>query len=175
VALESPIHDLEVMRREVLRRDVVLVDPPLRFARVEGAASLTRREPLQLWDPDLDHKTAAGLEVGRHVAEARYLSSLRRQIHDRVEDQIGEGKRSVDGRGGEVADRYPNLFGAWLGSEPREHRPGQVDAVYRHPQPRERQRDAPGADAKLERAPASSDPCQEVDGAFHRCRLDRIR
>jgi hypothetical protein len=36
----------------------------------------------------------AGLQVRRRIAEARNLGSLRRQVPDRVVDQVLEGERS---------------------------------------------------------------------------------
>ena len=77
---DLPVDDLEVMRREPLVRDVVLVDAPSRLAHVEGVERLAGREPLELGDADLDDEAAAGLEVRRRVAEARDLRLLRRQV-----------------------------------------------------------------------------------------------
>src|SRR2546421_9655899 len=48
--------------------------------------------------------------------------SLRRQVHDRVEDQVGDGEGPVHGRRGEVADRHPDVLGARLFAQPRDHR-----------------------------------------------------
>ena len=79
---------------EPLVRDVVLVDAPVRLARVEDADGLAGREPPELGHPDLDHEAAAGLEVRGDVPEARDLRRLRRQIPDRVEDEVREARTS---------------------------------------------------------------------------------
>ena len=93
-----PSDDLEVMRDQPLVRDVVLVDPPVRLAAVEDVEGLAGRKPPELRDHDLDDEAAAGLEVRRRIAEARDLRRLRRQVHDRVEDQVHERERPVDRR-----------------------------------------------------------------------------
>ena len=53
----------------------------------------------------LDDEAAARLEVRRDVAEAGDLRRLRRQVVDRVEDEVGEPERAVGARRREVADR----------------------------------------------------------------------
>ena len=47
--------------------------------------------------------------MGGGVLEARDLLVLRRQVPDRVEDEVGERERAVDARGREVADRDLDL------------------------------------------------------------------
>ena len=115
---------------------------------------LAGREPLELGNADLDDEAAAGLEVRRDVAEARDLRRLRRQVHDRVEDQVGDGERPVDGRRREVADRDADVLAARLRAQPRDHRLRQLDPVHRHSPLRERERDPARPDPELERASA---------------------
>jgi len=126
------------MGREALRRDVVLVEPPSGLAHVEGADRLAGREPLEPGNAYLDHEAAAGLEVRRDVAEARDLLRLRRQVHDRVEDQVRDGERSVHGRRREIADGHADVFGARLRAQLRDHRLRQLDPVHGHSPLRER-------------------------------------
>jgi hypothetical protein len=85
------------------------------------------------------------------VLEARDLLVLRRQVHDRVEDAVGDRERRLDGRRGETADGHADLLVARLRPQPRDHRRREVDPVHASAAPRERQRDPAGADAELER------------------------
>ena len=112
VALESFVDDLEVMGREALPRDVVLVESPSGLAHVEGEDGLAWREPLEPGDTYLDDEATAGFEVRRDVAEACDLRRLRRQVRDRIEDQVRDGERPVHGRRREVADRHADIFAA---------------------------------------------------------------
>ena len=113
-ALGPAVDDLEVMGREALNGDVVLVEAPAGVADVEGADGLPGRKPPELGDSHLDEEAAAGLEVRRHVAKARDLRRLRRQIRDRVEDEMCEREGPVDGRCREVPDRDADVLAARL-------------------------------------------------------------
>jgi hypothetical protein len=84
------------------------------LAEVEDDVLLARREPLEIRHPDLDDETAARLEVRRDVAEARHLRRLRRQVHDRVEDQVRDRERACDRRRGEVPDGDADVVAARL-------------------------------------------------------------
>jgi hypothetical protein len=64
------------------------------------------------------------------VLEARDLPVLRRQVHDRVEDEVGDREPTFDGRRREIADRHTDLFRSWLGPQPRDHRSREVDPVH---------------------------------------------
>src|SRR3954447_3797758 len=55
--------DLEVMRDQALVDDVVLVEADPVLADVERLHGLSRRQPLEVRDPDLDHERPAGLEM----------------------------------------------------------------------------------------------------------------
>ena len=101
--------------------------------------------------------------MGGDVPEARNLLVLRREVHDRVRDEIRERERAVHSRRREVADRDADLLGAWLGPQLRDHRLRQVDSVHPHATPRERERDPAGPDAEFERVPAASEIGQERD------------
>ena len=78
------------MRDQTLAFDVVLVDPDVGLAEVENLKALTGRQGAQAGDADLDHEAPARLEVRGDVLEARCLLLLRRQVVDRVEDEVGE-------------------------------------------------------------------------------------
>ena len=136
---------------------------------------LAGRKPLQTGDAHLDHEAAAGLEVRRDVAEAGDLRRLRRQVHDRVEDQVRDGERPVHGRRREVADRHADVFAARLRTQPRDHRLRQLDPVHRHSPLGERERDAACPDPELERAAASGQLGEEVDDRLDRLRAERLR
>ena len=71
-----------------------------------------------------------------------------------------ENVPSTDGRG-EVADRDADLVGARLRLQPRDHRRREVDAVHADAAPGERQRDAAGADAELERGAVAGEPARK--------------
>ena len=131
---------------------------------VEDADRLAGREPPQARDADLDHEAAAGLEVRGDVAEARDLRRLRRQVHDRVEDEVRDGERPRHRRRREVADRDADLLAARLRAEPRRHRLRQLDPVHRHAALGQRERDPAGADPELERAAAPGELGEQVDG-----------
>jgi len=152
-----------VVRDEALVRDVVLVDPPVALAGVEDVHRLARRQPPQLGHADLDHEAASGLEVRRDVTEAGHLLGLRRQVVDRVEDEVGERERAVEAGGGEVADRHGDPLAAGLLAQPRDHRLREVDPVHLHPAAGERERDAAGPDPELQRAAAAGEADEEVD------------
>ena len=159
------------MRREALSRDVVLVDSPAGGAHVEGVEGLAGREALEPGDAYLDDEAAAGLEVGRDVAEARDLRLLRRQVGDRIEDQVGDRERSVHGRRCEVANRHVDVFATRLCAQFRGHRLRQLNSVHQHSPLRERQRDPSRPDPELERASASRGLEEEVDDR----RLEHLR
>ena len=108
---------------------------------MEEVDRLARREPLEVGDADLDHEAAAGLEVRGRVAEARDLRLLRRQVHDRVVDEIDERERPVHPRRREVADRHADVVAARLRAQPRDHRLREVDPVHRHAALRQREGD----------------------------------
>ena len=163
------------MRCHRLVRDVVLVDPPSRLCHGEGVEGLAGREPLQPRNTDLDHETAAGLEVRRRVAEARDLRRLRGQVHDRVEHQVGEGERPVHRGRGEVADRHADSVRAGLRPQPRDHRLRHVDAVHRHAALRQRERDPARPDPELERASTFGELGEEVDRRVDGLRIEHAR
>jgi hypothetical protein len=111
-----------VVRDEPLVDDVVLVDAPVGRARVEDDVALSRWQAPQVRHADLDDEPAARLEMVRDVAEAGDLGLLRREVHDRVVDEIGEAERAVDLGGREVADRHADGLPARLRPEASDHR-----------------------------------------------------
>ena len=129
----------------------------MRRAHVEELERLAGRKPLQPRHEHLDHEAAAGLEVGGDVPEARDLLVLRRQVHDRVRDEVGERERPRDGRCREVADRDADLLRARLRAQARHHRLRELDPVHSDAARRERQRDPARADTELERGPAAGE------------------
>ena len=156
-----------MVRDEALARDVVLVDPPVAFARVEDVHRLAGREAPQVGHADLDHEAAARLEVRRDVAEARDLLRLRRQVVDRVEDEVGKAEGALDAGAREVADRDRDLRAARLLAQLRDHRLREVDAMHLHPALSQRKRDPAGADPELERSTVARELGEQVDGRLH--------
>jgi hypothetical protein len=104
--------------------------------------------------------------VRGHVLEARDLRVLGRQVHDRVEDEVGDRERPVDPRRRKVADRDGNLRTAGLGAKPRHHRLRQVDPVHLDAATGERQGNPARADTELERGAAVGEPGKEVHGSL---------
>ena len=172
--LDLVADEFEVVGDQALVRDVVLVDPPVALAAREDAEGLTGREPLELRDHDLDDEAPAGLEMRRHVAEARDLRLLGRQVHDRVEDHVGEGERAVHLRRGEVADRHADVLAARLRAQLRDHRLRQIDPVNLDAPLRERERDPAGPDPELERASAPGELGEEVDDRFEDFGIEQL-
>src|SRR5919106_3480961 len=86
----------------------------------------------KLGHADLDHEAAAGLEVRGDAAEVGDLRFLRRQVHDRVEDEVRDRDCPIHARGREVADRDADPVAARLRPQPRNHRLRQLDAVHWH-------------------------------------------
>jgi len=161
--LEVAVDEVEVMRRDDLRGHVVLVDPPMRLAPVEDAERLAGRQPLEIGDQDLDHEAATRLQVRGDVPEAGDLRSLRRQVHDRVEHDVGQRERPPDPRGRHVTDRHVDTLGPRLLSQPGHHGARELDPVDRDATLGEWQRDPAGPDAQLERFPLACERSQEVD------------
>src|SRR6476469_2985464 len=110
----APVDEREVVRDEALVRDVVLVDTPVRRTCVEDVERLTRRQAPKAGHADLDHEGAAGLEVPRDVAEARDLTFTRREVVDRVEDEVRERESPLRGGGREIPDRDADVLPARL-------------------------------------------------------------
>ena len=151
-----------VVGDEPLRQDVVLVEAEMLRRHVEGHEALSRRQPAQLGDEELDDEAAARLEVRCRVRERRHLAVLRRDIAQRVPHEVDERERAVDRgrrvvaeRGRDRAARLPCSCSSTVGRD--------VDAVHAHAALRERQRDPSAADGELERA-AGSHRSEEVDG-----------
>ena len=78
------------MGDEALFGDVVLVDPPVVLFAAEDAEGLTRWEPPEVGNADLDDEASPWLQMRRRVAEARDLRLLCRQILDGVEHHVHE-------------------------------------------------------------------------------------
>lgn len=91
------------------------------------------------------------------VLEAGHLLVLRREVHDRVRDHVGDGEPALDSGRGEVADCHVNLLRTRFRTQPRDHRLGKVDPVNAYTTLRERQGDPAGADAELERRTAAGE------------------
>src|SRR5512133_348097 len=102
------------MRDQALGGNVVFVETEPGFARAEGAESLTGRQSLQIWHPHLDDETSARLQVRGRILKAGDLRVLGCEVHDRVEDQIGNRETFLDGGRGEVADGHLDWLSAWL-------------------------------------------------------------
>src|SRR5919201_2011281 len=152
------------MRDETLVHDLVLVDADMALAHIEDPKRLPEGDALEIRYHHFDHETAAGFEMRGDVLKARDLLVLRRQVHDRVEDEVNERERVVHSRRREVADRHPDLLRARLFAQPRDHRLREVDAVNAHATLRERERDASGADPELERGSVTRELREELHG-----------
>src|SRR3954466_12488343 len=99
------------MRNQTLSGNAVLVTPHVcRFRRKE-LEGLAGRKPPQTWYEHLDDEAAARLEMGCGILKAGDLLVLRRQVHDRVRDEVNDRERAVDRRCREVADRDADLVG----------------------------------------------------------------
>ena len=99
-----------MVRDQTLVRDVVFVDADVRLAHVERNVALSGRQSAKVGDHDFDDEEADPFEMPCDVLEARDLRVLRRQVHDRVENEIGEPERPVDASRCEVADRDADLL-----------------------------------------------------------------
>ena len=72
------------------------------------------------------------------VAEALNLRVLRRQVRDRVSNEIGEFERSLHPGGREVANRHGDLVCARLRLEHGDHRRRQFNPMHANAPPAER-------------------------------------
>ncbi|GAB2800711.1 hypothetical protein GCM10027073_36150 [Streptomyces chlorus] len=131
-------------------------------------------KPSQFGDQDLDDEAASGFQVSRGVAETDHLLRLRRQIQDRVEEQVGDGERPVHPRRREIADRDVDRVTAWLGTQPGNHRLRQVDAVDLDSALCQWQRDAPRPDAQLKGPATVGQARQKVDRLVDDARLEHL-
>jgi hypothetical protein len=100
----------------------------------------------------------------RGVLEAGDLAVLRRQVEDRVEDEVDERELAVDTRRRHVAGDGLDPLRSRLRGEAGQHRPGAVDADDAHPALGQGQRNPPGADRELERPPVAGEGREPVDG-----------
>src|SRR5207237_3465179 len=87
-----------------LVRDVVLADADMGRCRGEDVHRLAGRETLKLRDVVLDHEAAAEIQVRGGVAEALDLLVLRREVRNRVAQEVDEAERLAHSGGGEIAD-----------------------------------------------------------------------
>ena len=113
--------------------------------------------------PTSTTKQPPGSRCAAALAKHADLRVLRRQVADRVEDEVDERERPVDARGREVADRDRQLRAAGLRAELGDHVLREVDPVDGHAALRERQRDPPRPDRELERRAVARERRQEVD------------
>jgi hypothetical protein len=100
------------------------------------------------------------------VLEARNLSLLGSEIHDRVEDAVGEREHFIDLRRRKVADHDLDLVTAGLGTEARDHRFRQIDPSYANTAGPQRQGDPSGTDAELERSAPAGKLGEELNRGF---------
>jgi len=84
----APVPELEVVRHEMLAKDVVGVDADVPGFTGEHHGLLTRREFPQFRHPQLDEEPAAGTQVPGGITEAVDLLSLGEQVGERVEDEV---------------------------------------------------------------------------------------
>ena len=96
---------------------------------VKGLNGLTGWQPLEVGHHDLDDETPAGLQVCGDILETGDLLVLGRQVHDRVEDQIGHRETLLDGGCSKVADGDADVGCAGFRSQLRDHRLRQIDAM----------------------------------------------
>ena len=135
---------------------VPLVEAKVRRPHSEWLERFTGRKPLKPRYEYLDDETAVRLEMRCGVPEAGHLLVLRRQVHDRVRDYVGDREPALDGGCGEVADCHPNLVRARFRQQPRDHRLREIDPVHTDAALRKWQRDSAGADTEFERLTARS-------------------
>src|SRR5687768_14653968 len=107
----------------------------------EDMQRLTRWQPLKFRNHHFDNEDTARAQMGGSVTEARDLSLLRGEVHDRVTDEVDELERPLDPRRGEVSDRDRNLIPARLLLQLRDHRAREIDPAGRHAPTRQRQAD----------------------------------
>src|SRR5436305_7097222 len=110
-----------------------------------------------------------------NVLEAGDLGVLRRQVVDRVEDQVRERERPLDASGREVPDRHADQFSPRFRLELRDHRLREVDAVYLHAALGEGKGDPPGTDPELEGRTRTGERGEEVDGWADDRRIEPVR
>jgi len=115
------------------------------------------------------------LQVSGDVLEAGDLFVLRRQVRDRVADEVGELEPLVHLRRGEVAEGHPDVVGARLGPQLRRHGCGQLDPVHGHAALAEGQREPTGADAELERCARSCQIGEEAHRRVDDRRIGQVR
>jgi hypothetical protein len=123
---------------------------------------------------DLDQEAPAWLELGGDVLEARDLPVLGRQVHDRVEEEVGDPEPAFDGGGRNVADRHAELLRAWLGLQPGDHRFRAVDPVHPQAALGEWEGDPARADAELQRGAVAGQVGKEVDNGIDDRGLEQV-
>jgi hypothetical protein len=161
-----------VVRDEALCGYVELVKAEMLRGNGEGPDLLAGRKTLKLRDKDLDHEAATGFQVRGDVAEALNLAVLRGHVHDRVADQVGEPERPAHLGGGEVSDGHADAIGARFGLQVRDHGGRQFDPVHPETSLAQRQRDAPGSDAKLKSGTRPGQVREEVHRGINDRRLE---
>ena len=107
-------------------------------------------------------KRPPGSRCAGDVPETRDLGVLGREVHDRIEHEVGEAERAIGPGRREVADRDADRLPARLGAKPRGHRLRQLDPVHLDAAGRQRQGDPPGPDPELERPAAPRELREEV-------------
>ena len=100
-----------------------------------------------------------GFEMCGDVAEAGHLSGLRRQVHDRVGDEVRDAKRSLNAGSREIPGGDVDQFASGLGLESRRHGARQFYATHGNAACGERNGDAPCPASQLQRAAVASELC----------------
>ena len=156
-----------------LRCHVDLVEAEVCRAHIERDDSLARRQPLP-WRNDDFHEAATRFQTPLDVEEALELRVLRRQVHDRVADEVHEGEGAVHLRGREVADGHIDVRGARLGPQLLDHRRRKLDAVHSDASATQWQGDATSADTEFEGPPIASKVGKEVHHGVDDLRIKQV-
>ncbi|MCY1370352.1 hypothetical protein D9M69_574410 [compost metagenome] len=72
----------------MLAQHVIRVQSDIAGLGLPDDGLLSRRQPAEFGNPELDHKATAGRQVARRIAKAGDLLGLRQQIRYRVVDEV---------------------------------------------------------------------------------------
>jgi hypothetical protein len=153
-----------VVRDERLRHDVVLVDAEVIGGHVERHEPLDDGKAPELWHHHLGDEAPAVHQMSGGVLEARHLSVLGEQVHDRVEHDVDDTERAVDPGRRHVTAREGDAVTTGPAAQRVQHRPREVDATDRHASLGERDGDPAGPDPELERRSSGRELGEQVDG-----------
>ncbi len=164
-----------VMRNTLLRGNVDLVEPKVRWVHRKGPDGLAGREPLERRYLQLDHKQSTRFQVSGHVAEALDLLVLGGQVGDGVVHEIGQPEGALHSGRGEVTDRHRDILCIRLRSQAGDHGRRQLDPVHPDTPPAEWQSYPAGADAELEGGTTSCEIGQKAHDRVNNGWFENVR